>query len=77
MIHANEPKEPGFAALIKGFLNTDPYQCILCGNRLQFMSAEKAYMRSLYCQKDGIKWLKSDGYKPQPRISVPIISVFG
>jgi len=22
-------------------LNTDPYQCILCGNRLRFMSAEK------------------------------------
>ncbi|MEY1010315.1 IS91 family transposase, partial [Providencia rettgeri] len=35
------PEKPGFAALMKGFLNTDPYQCILCGNRLRFMSAEK------------------------------------
>lgn len=34
-------EKPGFAALIKGFLNTDPYQCILYGNRLRFMSAEK------------------------------------
>ncbi|HBR7605364.1 TPA: transposase, partial [Klebsiella pneumoniae] len=41
MIHPNVPEKPGFAALTKGFLNTDPYQCILCGNRLRFMSAEK------------------------------------
>ncbi|MGJ3355776.1 transposase [Providencia sp. Je.9.19] len=39
--HPNVPEKPGFAALIKGFLNTDLYQCILCGNRLRFMSAEK------------------------------------
>ncbi|BDH20939.1 hypothetical protein PrNR1418_42300 (plasmid) [Providencia rettgeri] len=30
-------------------------------------------MQSLYYQKDGIKWLENDGYKPQRRISVPII----
>ncbi|WGM07596.1 transposase [Arsenophonus nasoniae] len=41
MISPNVPEKPGFGALIKGFLNTDPYQCILCGNRLRFMSAEK------------------------------------
>ena len=41
MIHPNVPEKPGFSALMKGFLNTDPYQCILCGNRLRFMSAEK------------------------------------
>nr|WP_272657165.1 hypothetical protein [Providencia sp. PROV157] len=41
MNHPNEPEKLGFAVLIKGFLNTDPYQCILCGNRLRFMSAEK------------------------------------
>nr|WP_272682987.1 transposase [Providencia sp. PROV133] len=35
------PEKSGFAALIKGFLNTAPYQCILCSNRLRFMSAEK------------------------------------
>lgn len=58
MIHPNVPERPCFAALIKVFLNTAPYQCILCGNRLLFISAEKAYMRSLYCQKGGIKWLK-------------------
>nr|WP_323085997.1 transposase [Providencia alcalifaciens] len=71
MNHPNVPEKPGFAALMKGFLNTDPYQCILCGNRLRFMSAKKGYMQSLYYQKDGIKWLKNDGYKLQPRISVP------
>ncbi|HEM6924387.1 TPA: transposase [Providencia rettgeri] len=41
MTHPNVPEKPGFAALVKGFLNTDPYQCILCGNRLRFMSTEK------------------------------------
>lgn len=40
MIHPNVPEKTGFATLIKGFLNTDPYQCILYGNRLRFMSAE-------------------------------------
>ena len=34
------PEQPGFASLLKGFLRTDPYQCILCGNRLRFVSAE-------------------------------------
>ncbi|QBY43587.1 hypothetical protein ArsFIN_21550 [Arsenophonus nasoniae] len=58
MISPNVPEKPGFGALIKGFLNTDPYQCILCGNRLRFMSAEKEYTPSLYCQKGGIKWSK-------------------
>ncbi|CZY85791.1 transposase [Enterobacter hormaechei] len=35
-----KPEQPGFAALMKAFLRTDPYKCILCGNRLRFVSAE-------------------------------------
>ncbi len=35
-----KPEKPGFAALIKEFLRTDPYKCILCGNRLRFVSAQ-------------------------------------
>lgn len=35
-----KPEQPGFAALMKGFLRTDPYKCILCGNRLRFTSAQ-------------------------------------
>ncbi|EAW1322456.1 transposase [Salmonella enterica subsp. diarizonae] len=35
-----KPEQPGFAALMKGFLRTDPYKCILCGNRLHFSSAQ-------------------------------------
>ncbi|MGK6038296.1 IS91 family transposase, partial [Klebsiella pneumoniae] len=35
-----KPEQPGFAALMKGFLRTDPYKCILCGNRLSFVSAQ-------------------------------------
>ncbi|MCS3490716.1 hypothetical protein [Enterobacter sp. SLBN-59] len=35
-----KPEQPGFAALMKEFLRTDPYKCILCGNRLRFVSAQ-------------------------------------
>lgn len=35
-----KPEKPGFAALMKAFLRTDPYKCILCGNRLRFVSAQ-------------------------------------
>lgn len=35
-----KPEQPGFAALMKGFLHTDPYKCILFGNRLRFVSAK-------------------------------------
>lgn len=31
-----KPKRPGFAVLMKGFLGTYPYQCILCKGRLRF-----------------------------------------
>ncbi|QXN65220.1 IS91 family transposase [Serratia fonticola] len=36
----DNPRRPGFAVLMKGFLGTDPYQCILCGDRLRFSGAE-------------------------------------
>jgi len=36
----DKPKRPGFAVLMKGFLGADPYQCILCGDRLRFAGAE-------------------------------------
>lgn len=35
-----KPEKPGFAVLMKGFLGTDPYKCILCGDRLRFAGAE-------------------------------------
>lgn len=34
-----KPKQPEFAVLMKGFLGTDPYQCILCKGRLRFAGA--------------------------------------
>ena len=33
-------EKPGFVVLMKGFLGTDPYQCILCKGRLHFAGAE-------------------------------------
>lgn len=35
-----KPEQPGFAVLMKKFLRTDPYKCLLCGNRLRFSSAQ-------------------------------------
>ncbi|EOS94130.1 IS801 transposase, partial [Erwinia tracheiphila PSU-1] len=39
MTEREKPKRPGFAVLMKGFLGTDPYQCILCKGRLRFAGA--------------------------------------
>jgi len=35
-----KPEKPGCATLIKSFLGTDPYQSILCGDRLRFTGVQ-------------------------------------
>jgi hypothetical protein len=35
-----KPQKPGFASLMKQFTHVDPYQCVLCGSRVVFNSAE-------------------------------------
>lgn len=35
-----KPPKPGFSPLMKQFTRTDPYQCVLCGGRMVFNSAE-------------------------------------
>lgn len=40
MVVKAKPQKPGFASLMKQFTNVDPYQCVLCGNRMVFNSAE-------------------------------------
>ncbi|SFN54808.1 Putative transposase [Izhakiella capsodis] len=35
-------EKPGFIVLMKGFVGTDPYKCILCGNRLRFAGSQAA-----------------------------------
>lgn len=35
-----KPEKSGFAVLMKGFVGTDPYKCILCGDRLRFAGAQ-------------------------------------
>ncbi len=27
---------PSYAAMLKGYVNVDPYECILCGNRMNY-----------------------------------------
>lgn len=39
MTPREKPQKPGFAVLMKVFLGTDPYQCILCKGRLRFSGA--------------------------------------
>ncbi|WP_198595255.1 transposase, partial [Vibrio splendidus] len=31
------PEMPGYAAMLKGYVKVDPFECILCGNRLTFL----------------------------------------
>ncbi|MEQ0077190.1 hypothetical protein ABLV31_28310 [Klebsiella sp. CN_Kp118] len=64
MEERKKPEQPGFAALIKAFLHTDPYRCILCGNRLRFVSAQAG--------RDSTESTENDGFRHRPsRISVP------
>lgn len=35
-----KPPKPGFASLMKQFIRTHPYQCVLCGSRMVFNRAE-------------------------------------
>ena len=35
-----KPAKPGYASLMKQFTHVDPYQCVLCGDRMVFSSAE-------------------------------------
>lgn len=66
-----KPKRPGFAVLMKGFLGTDPYQCILCKGRLRFANA-LAGEHAIRCSMTGcIGWRKSDGFRPRCWISAP------
>lgn len=30
------PEMPGYAAMLKGYVKVDPFECILCGHRLRF-----------------------------------------
>ena len=31
------PEMPGYAAMLKGYVKVDPFECILCGHRLMFL----------------------------------------
>ena len=43
MAARKKPEKPRFTVLMKGFLGTDPYQCILCGDRLRFAGAQRGF----------------------------------
>lgn len=57
-----KPAKPGYAALMKQFTNVDPYQCILCGDRMVFSSAEvglraEVLLAQRYQQLERQRWL--------------------
>ncbi|MFA0322765.1 transposase, partial [Vibrio sp. 10N.222.55.A3] len=31
------PEMPGYAAMLKGYVKVDPFECILCGHRMNFL----------------------------------------
>ena len=36
MEEKKKPTMPGYAAMLKGYVNVDPYECVLCQSRLVF-----------------------------------------
>jgi hypothetical protein len=36
MEEKKQPTLPGYAAMLKGYVNVDPYECVLCQSRLVF-----------------------------------------
>jgi hypothetical protein len=67
----DKPKRPGFAVLMKGFLGTDPYQCILCGDRLRFAGAEAGRCATELLSARLQRMEKNDGFRHRFWISVP------
>ena len=66
-----KPEKSGFAVLMKGFVGTDPYKCILCGDRLRFAGAQAGThaMELLSERLGGME--KSDGCGCQSWKSAP------
>ena len=56
-------EQPGFAALMKALLRTDPYKCILCGNRLRFTGAQAGRHATELVQKDCIILTVNDDFR--------------
>nr|WP_280643984.1 transposase [Candidatus Erwinia dacicola] len=58
-----KPKKPGFAVLMKGFLGTNPFECILCKGRLCFAGAQSGMhatelLSERLCEMDKKRWLR-------------------
>ncbi|MEZ6878807.1 transposase [Enterobacter sp. KBR-315C3_2022] len=63
-----KPKRPGFAVLMKGFLGTDPYQCILCKGRLRFAGAMAGKHATKMLSARLQRMAKNDGFRHRPWI---------
>lgn len=64
MVEKKKPDKPRFAALMKGFLGTDPYRCILCSDRLHFTGAQSGMhatelLAERLQQMDKKRWLRA------------------
>ncbi|HGM7842880.1 TPA: hypothetical protein ACKQH2_005335 [Serratia marcescens] len=53
MTPREKPQKPGFTVLMKGFLGTDSYQCILCKGRLSFAGAMASEHATKKCSLTG------------------------
>lgn len=70
-----KPEKPGFAALMKVFVGTYPYQCILCGDRLRFAGAQAGFHATELLSERLHRMAKKDGCKQGLWISAPEIRV--
>lgn len=70
MTARKKPENPGFAVLMKGFLRTDPYKCILCGDRLLFTGAQMGKKATELLSERLHNMKKNDGYTAKRRVNV-------
>lgn len=71
MTPREKPQKPGFAVLMKAFLGTDPYQCILCKGRLRFAGAMAGEHATKMLSDRLYKMAKNDGFRHRLWISAP------
>ncbi|WNN54740.1 transposase (plasmid) [Hafnia alvei] len=52
-----KPTKPGYATLMKQFTNVDPYQCMLCGDRMVFSTRAEGLLAQRREKLEKKRWL--------------------
>lgn len=62
-----KPQRPGFTVLMKAFLGTDPYQCILCKSPLRFAGAVTSE-HATKMLSDRLQWMAKKRWLQTPAL---------